>query len=320
MLARFEVEGSFDIHDPVHEALTLSAMRRALELIKDTPKTILKNVKAAALPALSSKSGHNIETTTLDKSVQQYVRGVVWPDDPKGWLFAYDSGTENYSTGAAWYEEFDEDEKDEPEELIARSHYGDLQFLHAMATADDEAAAVTKQKVMNWAGFLIDVATGRIDTHSKLSDIPFTKPLFTSYPKYTVKHLFVYAYGPDMAVRQRAAGALMHLIQDSHAAGHAERNASGEITQFQSYGSQDHKKHAKADKWGGGATLGEHIKNTPGAARAVEKCAEVLVMLDDSASTDEVLRYLDENVFKLALDVKAAGSGPTFAKKHKKKK
>jgi hypothetical protein len=81
----------------------------------------------AKFPALSSTDGHNIDARSIDKSAQQFVRGVMWPDDPKGWLFDDDSGTEDYSSGLKWYVEFDAKYKDQADKLIGRSHYGDLQ-------------------------------------------------------------------------------------------------------------------------------------------------------------------------------------------------
>ena len=44
--------------------------------------------------------------------------------------------------------------------MTARSHFGDLQFFHGMASSDAEAPATTKANMLNWARFLIKVAKG----------------------------------------------------------------------------------------------------------------------------------------------------------------
>ena len=316
VLSRYQVEGSFNWNDPVHEALTLVAIRRAMDLLQSSPTGLL-GVDVNSLPTLDSKDAHNLEPKNIDPTAQQFVRGVVWPDDPKGWLFDDDATTKNYSSGAKWYGEFDAKYKDQPDKLIGRSHYGDLQYFHGMASADGEAAQVTKDKILGWARFLIDVATGRIAGDAKLKDVAYTKDRFASYPEWTIKRLFVYEKGSDLAIRQRAAGALMHLIQDGHAKGHVERNAANEVLEFHSYEHQDHDEHGHLDAWGKGKTLEEHIKATPGAATAIEKCAQVLVMLQEAKPTDEIVKYIDEDVFKLAAGATASGPGAEFKKKPK---
>lgn len=47
--------------------------------------------------------------------------------------------------------------------LVCSSHYGRLQFLHAMGSAADLDRKVTLRKIYAWSAFTYDVATGRID-------------------------------------------------------------------------------------------------------------------------------------------------------------
>ena len=320
-LARFEVEGPFNKNDPVHEVLTMRAVVDAIDLIRRNKPgaklgTLLKDVDIYKAPSLYSGASHNISPEYADKSYQQFIRGVVWADDPKGWLFDDDSGTGNYSSGLKWYEEFDVDEKDDAAALIARSHYGDLQFFHAMASNDAEPPAETKRKILEWARFLIDVATGRTGGATKLVDIPLTKRLFSAYPKYTVNDLFIYAKATGQQIQQRAAGTLLHLIQDSHAKGHVGRSGpGGDITEFHSYEHQDHSKHGHSDSWGSGAYLGERIKNTYGATTAIERCAKALMMIDQLEPTDDIVKWLDAEVFRLSSSATPAGPGADFKKK-----
>ena len=47
--------------------------------------------------------------------------------------------------------------------LVCSSHYGRLQFLHAMASASDTDGKATLRKIQAWSAFTFDVATSRID-------------------------------------------------------------------------------------------------------------------------------------------------------------
>jgi hypothetical protein len=47
--------------------------------------------------------------------------------------------------------------------LVCSSHYGRLQFLHAMGSAGDIGRKATLRKIYAWSAFTYDVATGRID-------------------------------------------------------------------------------------------------------------------------------------------------------------
>ena len=279
VLQRFQVEGPWSKNAPVHEVLTLMAIRTARERIaKDRLGPLLKAVNAGTLPDWGSATAHNIAPEKLDPSLQQYVRGVVWADDPKSWLFDEAAGTGNYSSGLKWYDEFDPSEKDDPAALIARSHYGDLQFLHAMASADAEHPLATRAKVLEWARFLVRVAKGEIAGSAKLRDVPITARLFASYADRTINELWNYGSASETEIRQRAAGTLFHLIQDSYAGGHVGRDRAFKITQFHAYEGQDHAKHDHRDQWAEGENLAERVLRTPGASPAIQRCAAVLVL------------------------------------------
>jgi hypothetical protein len=316
VIQRYELEGPWNKNNPVHEVLTLMSIKEALQKSKNDNKktgTLLRDVNTSSFPEYSDKNGHNIAPEKIDPSAQQFIRGVIWPDDPKGYLFDDPKGTTNYSSGLMWWEEFDPDEKDEPEELIARSHYGDLQFFHAMASKDNEDPKVTKEKIMQWSRFLTEVSTGQLAPETKLKDHRLTKKLFPAHQDYTIKKLFGYEKATNQEVRQRAAGALMHLIQDSNAAGHVGRNKkTGDIQQFRSYEHQDHGKHGEKDAWVKGKNLSERIKNTPGAENAINQCTQILLMLDQGASTEEVIKYLDEQIFKLSPNAEKSGPGEEY--------
>jgi hypothetical protein len=320
-LARYQIEGPWNKGDPVHEVLTLRAVADAIGQIRGSGGTtgaLLSGVDISHFPQYGDKGGHNIDIGTTSLTVAQFLRGVFWPDDPQGLLFDNQTDMTNYSSGIQWYSEFSKGEKGEglqdKNNLIRRSHFGDLQFLHGMATSDNEAASATRNKILVWGKMLIDVAAGVISPGAKLGTIPMAAWMFPTHLDWTVNRLLGYPGANETQGRQRAAGALMHLIQDSHAGGHVQRNAANEIVQFHAYGSQDSDEHGSDDSWGKGNNLREHIQNTGGAAQALSECTTVLVLLDQGAA-DKAYALLYNFIFKIAGNAQAAGPGKKYEKK-----
>ena len=148
--------------------------------------------------------------------------------------------------------------------LLARSHFGDLQFLHAMASEDGETAAETQKRIMMWAEFAWKVAIGEygLDTSLQQVDVAGFQDFFGN-SGWAVQDLFTVG---NPALRQHitdvAFGSILHTVEDSFAKGHVAREpaASGgncggttdlrapaRIVEFHSYGNQDEQKHAQYD-------------------------------------------------------------------------
>jgi hypothetical protein len=316
-ISRYKILGPFNKGQAVHETLTLLAVKKAkerLEAAKEAPGDLLKDFNSAAVPDTNAKFGY--DPIKADASHAQFVRGVVWADDPEGLLFDKDEDTSDYSSGITWYSHFSAGEGGDFSTLTARSHFGDLQFFHGMASRDTEAPATTKQHMLDWGRFLIDVAAGRTLTDSKIADAPAIKPMFPNDQTRTIKQLFGFGKASDVQARQRAVGALFHMIQDSFAHGHVDRDAAGDIAEFHAYGSQDEHKHGEYDFLGGTdkEKLGDRVAKTMGAPSAIDRCADVLTMIAQNKSTDEIVKFLDETVFKLASSTKPAGPGTGLTK------
>lgn len=330
----YEVEGPLGKGDPVHENLTLLVLRRALEgLTSGKPAyqrgPLLNGIELASLPAWDSKKQHDFNPKDAPESTQEFLRGVYWPDDPKCLFFKTIRGVKKYTLGWDWYKEFKRGKKGKnktPAELIARSHFGDLQFLHAMACTAGEPAEETKKKILFWARINIEVAAGRIDPRILIKNFPdydglSMKRLFSAHWDWSFQQLLagVKAGAEQLSaedVRRRAAGVLLHLIQDSYAAGHVQRNEAGEVLQFHDYGRQEPHRHGRKDKMGPGKNLKQHIENTPGAMRAIDAGAAVLMRLDSKVETQEIVEYLNQQVFKLASNSQSAGPGTEFGTQH----
>lgn len=147
--------------------------------------------------------------------------------------------------------------------LLARSHFGDLQFFHAMASQDGEIAAETQRRVMMWMEFTWRVANGEYSLDSKLADVKIAGfDEFFGKSGWTVQDLFT-AGNPALRPHTSdvAFGSLLHTVEDSFAQGHVQREeaspgncsaapqvpAPPRIIEFHSYAHQDEKKHKDRD-------------------------------------------------------------------------
>ena len=298
---RYQIEGPWNKNDPVHETITQETLK-----------------KAGLLGA---------EGSFHDENAWEYIRGVFWNDDPQGQLFdSNKKRTDDYSSGIEWLSLFKKSEKaavkgkefgpDAP--LLSRSHFGDMQFIHGMASKDGEAPDVTRGHVMLWAEFTYKVATGEIAENTEMGStpVPGFPALFPKLAKSTVRQFFgIDAVGET---KKRAAGSLLHLIQDSFASGHTEREQKdghkGKIVSFHSYIHQDEDKHGHDDGFHGGKTVAEKLKNVPGALDAVDKGAAVLSLVMQGKPWAEAQTYLANEVFPLADKTTVAGPGAQYAK------
>lgn len=313
----FKVEGPWNIGEPVHEVMTLMALKGAIETIGNARGSLLAQVDENRLPSWSSTSAHNLYTNRLDRSVQQFIRGVIWPDDPEGLFFDEAIWMEDFSSGFLWGRAF----KKNPEKtknLTARSHFGNLQFFHGMASKNRLTADKTRKKILLWAETLIEIASAQLSLKTKVRQHSLLKKLFpaTKHKNWTIHQLFGSGstQPATLHIQQRALGALLHLIQDACAAGHVSRERDTFlIRQFLTYGSQDHDQHSEQDVWGRGANLAEQVQNTQGAAQAIQWCSRVIAMIDQGRDTGTVVDYLELNIFKLADETVISGPGDNFS-------
>jgi hypothetical protein len=170
--------------------------------------------------------------------------------------------------------------------LLTRSHFGDLQFLHAMASGDDVPATETQARILDWMEFAWKVATREFgpDTRLKSVQIPSIQEHF-GCTEWTVADLYILGRNDRLRPRlhEIALGSVFHTLQDSFAGGHTTReentvaqtcagtNVTGfpRVLEFHSYGGQDGHKHdardsreamvlAKAEQWPLAVTATRH--------------------------------------------------------------
>ncbi len=205
--------------------------------------------------------------------------------------------------------------------LMTRSHFGDLQFLHAMASRDDVPAAQTKEKVMMWARFTWGVALGEYTLETDLGKIQIDgwSEHFVSGPN--VQDLLTIGRSSTRPqIKDVAFGSLLHVLQDSLSESHVRRREPiasarcgpnnayrqlGRIQEFSSYARQDHKLHGSYDSV-------DRARQQRSADPDVVDAGKVLLdMYRQKAAWTEVSQYLSECVF--ALDDGAQASGPGVA-------
>ena len=212
--------------------------------------------------------------------------------------------------------------------LLVRSHFGDLQFLHAMAVADGEAPEQTRRNVLAWAEFTWRTAIGEpgFGLEGVVSRLPIEgfAQRFRFNQGWRIQDLF--ALGDPTARRddrlQRIAlGSLLHVVQDSFAAGHVQRvapmpgatcagradwPAPGSVVEFHSYPHQDARKHGRADQPDALAThlVGHH----PNVIDVVRTLAD---LWHAGTPWDDARPYL-ECVFALAPDARPSSPGDGY--------
>jgi hypothetical protein len=312
VINRFQIEGPWDINDPVHENITLYGL-----------------IDAGLVPP---------GTKFNADEVWEYMRGAMWNDDPEGLLFDNnEKENKNWSSGIEWKGHFDEGGKKakagkpigQGDTLTARSHYGDLQFIHGMASKDGEKASETKGKIMMWAEFTYKVSIGEIAENTTLDNIPVSgiPAIFkgTAQEKQTVRSLF--HVNKTGSTQKRAIGSLLHIIQDSYAEGHTQRastggNSRGEVESFHSYTNQDEEKHGDKDAFPAekkGESTRDRIARIPGGSDAILNCAVILIFFKNKQPWNIAKYFLDTTIFKLADPNNLSGPGTAFAKKKTKK-
>ena len=212
------------------------------------------------------------------------MAGVRWNDDPAFRLLDGEAGQtackvtdtirfqmqprcwyqlfEDAKTRAAAGEHFDEDSN---AALLYRTHFGDLQPLHAMAAKEGDPAGATHDQMMAWVEFTWRIAIGEIKLEDPVREhIPQGLAHAFSRTGWSVQDLFTQGSpGLRRHIREVAFGSLLHTLQDSFAGGHLEREsayisrtcelgnrrviAPGRILEFYSYGKQDADRHGDSD-------------------------------------------------------------------------
>lgn len=274
----------------VHETLTLLASDCLRRAPPEARPSICLPSPAAVMDDKSLKdAGLVFKASELDKvSAKELAEAVRWPDDPTREVGVWTIFKFAVKLLGQCEKRFSGGLK---HGLLCSSHHGPLQFWHSMAENAGEPTEVTQRKMLAWAQFLYDVAVAsdselnedyckywqeqRRKGNGELANILAPQGEFpcTELKKaWTIRTLFSMTcespfsskkctewFDPRVA-RINALGALLHVVQDSYAQGHARRGSAEfimgtdrvkskfeclPINQFYAYGEQDTKKHRK---------------------------------------------------------------------------
>jgi hypothetical protein len=209
-----------------------------------------------------------------------------------------------------------------------RSHFGDMQFLHAMAVRGGEPARDTREKALRWAEFAYRVARGEIDGRENVFALrgsramdpgtaEWLSALFRAPEKklWRVQDVFLPKAGE---LRLVAFGTFLHLVEDSYSASHVERiasryqpngcasyDAADAIVEFHTYVGQDTEKHALCDD-------APDWLESPRAGSPIDVLAELVRAYADGRDWTSVKPLLEEKVLRLAPRPLPARPGACF--------
>jgi hypothetical protein len=214
------------------------------------------------------------------------LAGVRWNDDPP---FRFEKGNGEFSGCEAgstirlvtfplcWANVFKDGEtqarngkmlNSKTAPMLTRSHFGDLQYLHSMASQDNVEPVIIRNQILAWAEFSWRIAMGEFPIGTTVKDVPIPGVAEGFSTKgWSIQDLFALGnphVRSPVVMSKLAYGTLLHVIEDSFAEGHVERASSTDgvetcagttakhlsparIIEFHSYGKQDAGKHGSAD-------------------------------------------------------------------------
>lgn len=211
--------------------------------------------------------------------------------------------------------------------VMTRSHFGDLQFLHAMASDEATDPAVTQRKVLGWMEFAWKVSTQEIKAGDFLRDVPI--PSIKEHfgcTEWRVSDLYILGRqdrksGLLLSLHHIAFGSVLHTVQDSFATAHALREDKPEpsscgatefsqpprIIEFHTYGSQDGTLHDHGDSREAMTAPSSSI-NWPDAVAATRN---LVTLYERTARWDEAKTYI-QCLFELSDGARPSSPGEEF--------
>ncbi len=220
-------------------------------------------------------------------------------------------------------------------DILWASHFGDLQYLHAMGLGhESRKLIITRMRgysqhawsaaigAMTFDCFKAEIRQVKNQDYRPLlgkKDCPIIKAANSQRKRQLLKQFdeydALYHTSDPAEFRYRALGSILHMIQDSYAKGHTVREGwrrqnSGRIMYFQNYAEQDGDKHGafdthrsqKVDNW----------NKIPGAKKAMQRSSKLITYFTlgcrwkrsradrRGCPANGVAGYLFDDVFRLA--------------------
>ena len=274
------------------------------------------------------------------------LAGVRWNDDPPFRLAANqakDTGCKTRETvrfetqPLCWVELFRDAQKGAVvgkrygpgDAMLYRSHFGDLQYLHAMASLDGEQAWRTKARLMGWLEFAWRASRSEYTLETRLKDVD-NPTIQAAFGRSEWRLMDLFTLGASGGLRRHvddvAFGSLLHAVQDSFAAGHVLReeasglqqceaggasiSAPGNILEFHAYNGQDHGRHADED------SRAAFMRHFQGEGNVVD-VGRVLIRARKAGLTWESVAPFFDCIFNLQRPDTPAGPGDFVASREK---
>ncbi|GJC86302.1 hypothetical protein ColLi_09140 [Colletotrichum liriopes] len=302
-----------------------------------TKQSIHEDMAIAAFIGSKLPFPKGTEYNNLNANQWEYMRGLVWSDDPTCLLFIDSKESNNQlGVGAEFLQEFWYGSE---YGLTKRSHFGDLQLLHGMGSQANEDPNITKKNMIDWLEIIYKLAIGQDVAAADRLDKRFPDRFTAnSNPSgdVSLKQLFL---GTTPSYRKaniprRALGNCLHMIQDSYAVGHTLRRLTnpedldrndeegyrrfkagkyaklGPIITFHTYSGQSNR-HSYYD----GSKLNRVPKNLDtfnniiGARDGIDKSKKLINFFAEKTKWEDGVRdFFDNEVF--ALDPQVTFSNP----------
>lgn len=290
-----------------------------------------ENIAIAAFTR--SNVGFPFDTTYNRLSLEQweYIRGIIWNDDPSCLLFKKSTDNNHrFGIGADFFWEFT---TGSPNCMTQRSHFHDLQFLHAMGSREGELPNDTRKNILDWMGVMYRLACGNqgVQENDPLkAHLPGLFNGSTNPPEWFSLRDLILATTPgyrDTRIPFRALGICLHIIQDSYAKGHVQRQLLnpkdlegrdsngylyfrpttwgqwGPILSFHTYKNQNTTRHGFYDGLEGANMPDprnlDSFNRLSGARDAIEASINFINAYAEKQPWDKVCQSLVEGVFAL---------------------
>jgi len=289
-----------------------------------------KNISESVHEEITTKAINNFQTKCLEDDLNysncltslnnknykfnSIIRGNWWSDDPNQMLYKVKHGI--------WLTQMKDAERrarnntkiDSSYKMLYRTHFGDMQFMHSMASKDGESPDITKKNVLMWIHFLYEISIGNFNRNTKFEDVKITdlEKFFDRHQKWEIQWVLQpeYRLNNKNDFRLHALGSLLHTVQDSYSASHTERIytsnnncPNGRINKFLSYTNQNKTNHSLADGFKG---YSESVNQTNNPLIASEQLIEFSMKKADWNTVVEP--YLSNYIFCLD-DPKPASAG-----------
>ncbi len=279
----------------------LAKFKSAITTFRQQPKSKANFGTTFSYPSHEIMTGQSAgEARLRDEELKfQLINGAIWNDDPTG-LIGWRESNFDSDIPLRWVLGFLYAEMLSGlgipmanDNLLGRSHFGDMQFLHGMSYQAGTSPQTTQKKIMDWCKFTYQVSTGAVNVDDKVTD---HFPSVTIGRTLTINQLFN-GHAPFFAL-----GTIAHLIQDSYSQAHVKRDAANHILAFLVFQEQKSDGHKALD-------TKDAYEESGGWTKAIQHVGKVLEFVSNKEPWTTVEMFLRQQVFRLSDKAQPSSGG-----------